>query len=90
VQTSTGIENVMKVITTTATDCASAVSNQAQDRVHSTADFLYAAECAFHDAHQTRIDAWIMAAADKLHTAIAAHLTAIADSNSSPSKGLNH
>jgi hypothetical protein len=80
----------MKVITTTVTDRASAVSDQAQDRVHSAADVLYAAECAFHDAHQTRIDAWIKAAADKLHDAIAAHLAAIADSNSSPSKGLNH
>jgi hypothetical protein len=80
----------MKVITTTVTDRDTTVSDQAQDRVHSAADFLYAAECAFHDAHQTQIDAWIKAAADKLHNAIAAHLAAIADSNSSPSKGLNH
>lgn len=77
-------------VTTTTTDRTNAVSDQAQDRVHSAADFLYAAECAFHDAHQTHIDAWIKAAADKLHNAVAAHLAAIADSSTSLNKGLNH
>lgn len=78
----------MKVITTTITDRASA-SDQAQDRLHDAADLLYAAECAFHDAHQTHVDAWIKAAADKLHDAIATHLAAVAASDSASTKGLN-
>jgi hypothetical protein len=31
---------------------------------------LYEAELALHDAHQTHVDAWIAAAADRLHAAV--------------------
>lgn len=31
---------------------------------------LYRAEQALHDAHQTHVDAWITAAADRLHEAV--------------------
>jgi hypothetical protein len=77
----------MRVITTVS-DRASE-SAQAQDPVHSAADLLYAAECAFHDAHHTHVDAWIKAAADKLHDAIAVHLAAVAASNCSPTKPMS-
>jgi hypothetical protein len=80
----------MKVITTMVIDHASADSDQTQNRVHSAADLLYAAECALHDARQTHVDAWIKAAADKLHDAIATHLAAIVDSNCSPTTKANH
>lgn len=76
-------------VTTTISDPVLAVSAPAQSRVISTAGLLYAAECAFHDAHQTHVDAWIKAAADKLHDAVAAHLAAVAASNPSSAKGLN-
>lgn len=69
----------MRVITTVIDRVSE--SDQAQDRLHSAADLLYAAECAFHNAHQTHVDAWIKAAANKLHDAIAAHLAAVASSN---------
>lgn len=78
----------MRVITTVS-DRASE-TEQAQNRVHSAADLLYRAECACHDAHQTHVDAWIMAAADKLHAAIALHLAAVAATNCSPSIRVNH
>ena len=39
---------------------------------------LYDAEIALHIAHQTRVDAWISAAADRLHEAIVAHAAACA------------
>lgn len=34
---------------------------------------LYDAEIALHIAHQTGVDAWINAAADRLHQAIVTH-----------------
>ena len=34
------------------------------------AQHLYDAECALHIARQTRVDAWITAAADHLHLAV--------------------
>lgn len=37
---------------------------------------LYCAELALHDAHSTHEDAWIAAAADRLHEAIEAYLAA--------------
>jgi hypothetical protein len=37
---------------------------------------LYRSELALHDAHQTREDAWIAAAADRLHLAVLRHETA--------------
>ena len=38
---------------------------------------LYDAEVALHIARQTGVDAWISAAYDRLHEAIAAHTTAV-------------
>ena len=38
---------------------------------------LYDAEIALHIARQTGVDAWISAAYDRLHEAIAAHTAAI-------------
>lgn len=37
------------------------------------ASHLYDAEVALHHAHQSHVDAWVTAAYDKLHEAIAAH-----------------
>ena len=42
------------------------------------AERVYDAECALHAAHQTHLDVWITAAANRLHTAIEAYLTAVA------------
>lgn len=36
---------------------------------------MYACECALHNAHQSHVDAWITAASDRLHDAIAEHLS---------------
>jgi hypothetical protein len=41
--------------------------------VELAARHLYDAEVALHIAHQTRVDAWISAAADRLHDALVAH-----------------
>jgi hypothetical protein len=38
---------------------------------------LYDAEVALHIAHQTQVDAWITAAAERLHDAILAHTEAL-------------
>jgi hypothetical protein len=46
--------------------------------VDAAARRLYDAEVALHAAHASQVDAWIAAAADRLHDAIAAHLTAVA------------
>lgn len=37
---------------------------------------LHSAEIAVHDAHQTHVDAWIGAANDRLHLAVAQYLAA--------------
>jgi hypothetical protein len=50
-----------------------------EDRAHATACDLYDAECALHVAHQTHVDSWITAASDRLHRAVADHLTAVAE-----------
>ena len=42
-----------------------------------TAARLYDAEVALHIAHQTAVDDWIKAAADRLHEAIEAHRLAV-------------
>lgn len=39
---------------------------------------LYDAEVTLHIAHQTGVDSWIKAAADRLHEAVVAHQQAIA------------
>lgn len=49
-----------------------------EDRIQATAGLLYDAECALHVAHQTHVDAWITAASDRLHQAVADHLAAVA------------
>ncbi len=61
----------------TATTCASRADRS--DRIPAAARRLYDAECALHVAHQTRIDAWIAAASEKLHQAVAEHLAAVAE-----------
>ena len=43
-----------------------------------TASRLYDAEVALHAAHTSHVDAWIAAAADRLHEAVQAHLAAVA------------
>ena len=48
-------------------------------RAHAIACHLYDAECALHVAHQTHVDAWITAASDRLHEAVADHLAVLAD-----------
>jgi hypothetical protein len=42
-----------------------------------TACHLYDAEVALHIAHQTGVDSWISAAADRLHEAVVAHMQAV-------------
>lgn len=37
---------------------------------------LYDCECALHAAHMSHVDAWIEAASDHLHAAVAADLAA--------------
>jgi hypothetical protein len=61
---------------TTGTAVASTAD---EDRAHDTACHLYDAECALHVAHQTHVDAWITAASDRLHEAVADHLALLAD-----------
>jgi hypothetical protein len=78
-----GVGYVMRVIVSKFNGRSSVSSDQAQNRVRTAAGQLYDAECAWHDAHQTRVDAWIQAASEKLHDAIAAHLAAVAASGGS-------
>lgn len=47
--------------------------------VAAAAQHLYEAECALHIAHQSHVDAWIVAASDRLHEAVVEHLAAQAD-----------
>ena len=49
------------------------VYEQATAARDQTARALFRAELALHDAHQTHLDAWIGAANDRLHDAIARH-----------------
>jgi predicted DNA-binding protein YlxM (UPF0122 family) len=49
----------------------------AADRLRLTEQWMYDAECALHLARQTRVDAWIRAAADRLHEAITANADAV-------------
>ena len=51
----------------------------ASPRVAVTAQHLYDAECALHDAHQSHVDEWIAAASNRLHDAVVDHLAAEAD-----------
>jgi hypothetical protein len=70
----------MSITASTLIVRTTSASAQAQDSVHAAAGRLYNAECAFHDARQTHVDAWILAASDRLHCAIATHSAAVAAS----------
>lgn len=48
-----------------------------EDLIAATAQRLYEAECALHDAHRTGVDAWIAAAGDRLHDAVIEHRVAL-------------
>ena len=50
----------------------------ADDVVARAATRLYDAEIALHIARQTRVDAWVAAAYDRLHEAVCAHRAAAA------------
>jgi hypothetical protein len=58
---------------------------QAADRVEAAGRDLYNAECALHTARQSHVDAWIAAASERLHEAIAEHLFAVAARTASAS-----
>ena len=60
-------------------DIATKAEDVAESRVCRAAQHLFEAEVALHAAHQSRVDAWIAAAGDKLHEAIVEHLAAIAE-----------
>jgi hypothetical protein len=51
-------------------------------RVRAAAARLYDAECALHIAHQTQVDAWVVAASVKLHDAVVEHVAAVAEQQS--------
>jgi hypothetical protein len=55
------------IITQTITDLT---YEQAVAARNHAARALYQAELALHDAHQTRVDQWIVAAHDRLHVAV--------------------
>jgi len=59
----------MTTITTTTTSTSDELARR-----------LYDAETALHAARASHVDAWIAAAADRLHEALQAHLAAVADS----------
>jgi hypothetical protein len=47
---------------------------------------LYRAELALHDAHGTGVAAWISAAADRLHAAVARYEAAVAEVSAQESR----
>jgi hypothetical protein len=55
----------------------------AEDPCEVAARRMYDAEVALHIARQSRVDAWIAAAYDRLHAAIAEHSAALAAHNRS-------
>ena len=54
------------------------VQRQAASQRDVAARALYRAELAVHDAHESRVDAWIRAANDHLHEAMVQYLAAAA------------
>jgi hypothetical protein len=50
-----------------------------EDSVYVAAWHMYEAELALHDARGSHVDAWIAAAAEKLHQAVVEHRNAIAE-----------
>lgn len=45
------------------------------ERVAAAADRMYCAELALHAARQAHVDAWVAAAYDRLHDAVAEYLS---------------
>lgn len=66
------------------TNATSTPERTSQRRVDTAAARLYDAECALHAAHQSHVDAWINAASQKLHDAVAGYLTAVVPSGPPP------
>ena len=54
-----------------------AQADAARNRVHVAASHLYDAECALHVAHQTQVDAWVVAAYEKLHDSVVEYAVAV-------------
>ena len=50
---------------------------EGQQSTESAARHLYEAEVALHIAHQSHVDAWIIAAANRLHDAVVEHLRTV-------------
>jgi hypothetical protein len=61
-----------------------APANDAATNVEACACHLYDAECALHAAHQSGVEDWITAAADKLHQAVVDYLAAVAAATAHP------
>jgi hypothetical protein len=66
------------------TSIAPAPDQAGHDCVQIAAVHVYDAECALHAAHQSGVDAWINAANEKLHEAVAEYLTAASTDPASP------
>ena len=63
---------------TTSTDgIATPADHVNEPRVAFAARHLYEAELALHDAHQSYVEVWIVAASDKLHQAVVDYLAAV-------------
>ena len=58
-----------------AADTCSCASSRVDDAAHR----LYCAEVALHAARSSHVDAWINAANESLHVAVAAHLAAMTE-----------
>jgi hypothetical protein len=56
------------------------------DRLRAAAGRVYDAECALHQARQSHVDAWVTAAADKLHLAVGEYLAVVTDTQSTISQ----
>jgi hypothetical protein len=67
----------MTTVTTMTPQAPTSVAAM-DEREADAARRLYDAEIALHIALQTGVDAWISAAYDRLHEAIAAHTAAVA------------
>lgn len=74
------LRDIMSFITSALNGQLTPSDKQVNDGVDTAASHLYDAECAFHYAHQTHVDAWVLAASDRLHAAITVHLDAVAAS----------
>lgn len=57
----------------------SRIERKSDVAVAAAATRLYDAEIALHIARQTGVDSWVAAAYDRLHVAIVAHRTAVAN-----------